>query len=93
MTGYDSFFYKELTRNSEIGNTPSEFCPISGDWGKLGMPNLVWMLQGWYWMLHSRVTAFTISELSKANQQEEEGGGVKRMCIKKCVWKNESRKS
>ena len=43
-------------------------------------------------MLHSRVTAFTISELSMANEQEEEGvgggggvGGVKRMCIKKCV--------
>ena len=23
------FFYKGLTRNLEIGNTPSEFCPIS----------------------------------------------------------------
>ena len=27
-------FYKGLTRNPEIGNTPSEFCPISGDWGE-----------------------------------------------------------
>ena len=26
-------FYKGLTRNLEIGNTPSEFCPISEDWG------------------------------------------------------------
>ena len=34
------FFYKGLTRNPEIGNSPSEFCPISGDWGKLGIPNL-----------------------------------------------------
>ena len=29
-------FYKGLTRNPEIGNTPSEFCPISGDWNKSG---------------------------------------------------------
>ena len=33
-------FYKGLTRNPEIGNTPSEFCPISGDWNKSGVPNL-----------------------------------------------------
>ena len=25
-------FYKGLTRNLEIGNTPSKFYPISGDW-------------------------------------------------------------
>ena len=29
-------FYKGLTRNREIGNT-TEFCPISRDWGKLGI--------------------------------------------------------
>ena len=28
-------------RKSEI--PPSEFCPISGDWGKLGIPNLARM--------------------------------------------------
>ena len=33
------FVYKGLTRNPEIGNTP--FRPISGDWGKLWIPNLV----------------------------------------------------
>ena len=65
-----------MTRNSEIGNTPSEFCPISGDWGKL------WMLQGWCWMLHSRVTAFTISELSMTNQKEEGEGGLKECLLK-----------
>ena len=27
------FFYKGLSRNPEIGIPPSEFCPISGDWG------------------------------------------------------------
>ena len=25
------FFYEGLARNPEIGNIPSEFCPISGD--------------------------------------------------------------
>ena len=37
------FFYKGLTRNPEIGNTPSEFRPISGDWDELGIPNLARM--------------------------------------------------
>ena len=35
------FFCKGLTRNPEIRNTPSEFCPISGDWTKLGIPGVV----------------------------------------------------
>ena len=35
-------------------------------------------------MLHARVTAFTISELSRANQQGEEGGRR----LKECVLKN-----
>ena len=34
------FFYKGLTRNPEIGNTPSEFWPIPQDWGELRIPNL-----------------------------------------------------
>ena len=34
------FFHRGLTRNPEIGIPPSEFCSISGDWGKLGIPNL-----------------------------------------------------
>ena len=50
---------------------PSEFCPISGDWGELGIPNLARMsLIKWYWMLqNARVTAFTGSKL-RENQQE-----------------------
>ena len=45
----------------------SEFCPISGDW----IPNLAWaFLIKFYWMLqNARVTAFTVSELLKENQQ------------------------
>ena len=37
------FVYKGLTGTAEIRNTPSLFCPISGDWGKLGIPNLARM--------------------------------------------------
>ena len=54
---------------------PSEFCPISGDWGELWIPNLAWMsLIECYWMLqNSRVTAFTVFELLRENQL---GGSV-----------------
>ena len=71
---YDNFFYKGLTRNSEIEIPPSEFCPISADWGKLWIPNLAWMsLIERYWMLqNSRVTAFSVLELLRENQL---GGG------------------
>ena len=51
---------------------PSGFCPISGDWGgELAIPNVVRMsLLKCYWMLlNFRVTALTISELLRENQQ------------------------
>ena len=65
------FFYKELTRNSEIKIPPSEFCTISGDWGELRVPDVAGMcLIECYWMLQiAKVTAFTISELLRENQQ------------------------
>ena len=61
-------------RKSEI--PPSEFCPISGDWGELWIPNLARMsLIECYWMLQkSRVTALTVFELLRENQL---GGGSK----------------
>ena len=33
------FFYTGFTRSQEVGNM-SEFCAISGDWGKLEIQNL-----------------------------------------------------
>ena len=56
-------------RKSEI--PPSKFCSIPGNWGKLVIPNLARMsLLKCYWMLqNARVTAFTISELLRENQQ------------------------
>ena len=55
-------------RKSEI--PLSECCPISGDWSKLWIPNFARMsLIECYWMLqNSRVTAFTVFELLRENQ-------------------------
>ena len=49
-------------RKSEI--PPSEFCPISGDWDKSGIPDLAQRsLIKCYWILqNARITAFTVSE-------------------------------
>ena len=62
-------------RKSEI--PPSGYCPISGDWVKSGIPNLIRMsLIKCYLMLqNSRVTAFTVSELLRENQYKQGGGG------------------
>ena len=53
---------------------PSEFCPIYGEWGKLWILNFARMsLIECYWMLqNSRVTAFTTIELLRETQL---GGG------------------
>ena len=57
----------------------SEFCSISGDWGKLGITNLALkFLIECYWMLeNAKVTAFTVYELLRKDQQGGGGGGVK----------------
>ena len=64
-------------QKSEI--PPSEFCLISEDWGKLDIPNLARMsLIKCYWMLqNARVTALTVSELLRENQQAGKGGNYK----------------
>ena len=44
---------------SEI--TTSEFCPISGGWGKIGMPNLTGTFQiKCYWMLQNAKVVYSI---------------------------------
>ena len=55
---------------------PSEFYPISGAGGKVRIPNMARMSPiKCYWMLqNARVTAFTVSELLKENQQS--GGKI-----------------
>ena len=50
---------------------PSEFWPMSGDWGKLGIPQLVGMcIMQCYWILkNARVTVFIVSEFLREKQQ------------------------
>ena len=66
--------WREIQK-SEIPS--SEFCPISGDWSKLGISNLARMfLRKCYWMLqNAKVTAFTVFELGKINTGDGGGGG------------------
>ena len=67
------FLYKGLTRNPEIRNNSSEFWDLSGKWGKLGIPNLTRTCLKCCWILqNARVTAFTVSELFRENQQNGE---------------------
>ena len=64
-------FIKNWTEVLELGILPSEFRPISGDWGKLEIPNLalIFLIKS-YWILQNAiVTALTISELLRENQQ------------------------
>ena len=67
---YENFLRDWLEiRKPEIAR--SELCPLSGEWGELGIPNLVrTSLIKSYWMLqNARVTAFTVSELLREYQQ------------------------
>ena len=74
---WQSSFIRDWPEIWELEIPPSGFCQISGDWGKLWIPNLARIsLIKYYWMLrNSRVTALTILELLKKNQLE--GWGVK----------------
>ena len=49
----------------------SEFCPISGNWLELEIPNFARMslMKSARMLQNARATAFTISELLKENQQ------------------------
>ena len=66
------FFYKGLTRNPEIGNTPVWALPNIWRLGRV-MDLARMSLIEYYWKLqNSRVTAFTLFELLRENQL---GGG------------------
>ena len=62
-------FYKRLTRNTEIGNTPSEFCPIPEDWASkefgTNVSNKIFLNAA-----KSQGYSFTVSELLRENQRE-----------------------
>ena len=62
---------KDWTDIKKLEIPPSEFVPISGDWGELEIPNLArTSLLKCSWMLQNvRATVFTVSELLTENQQ------------------------
>ena len=66
------FFYKRLNRNPELETLPSEFCPISGDWGKLQISNLaqISLIKSYGILQNIRVTAFAVSELLREKNRE-----------------------
>ena len=87
-------FIRDWPEIRKLEIPPSKFCPIFGEWDKSGIPNLVrFSLIKCYLMLqNARVTAFTVTELLRENQQG--GGGVKlpyphppRLGLKKTTWK------
>ena len=82
-------FIRDWAEIRELETPPSEFCPISGDWGELGLANLKrTSLIKCYWMLqNTRVTAFTVY-LSRGNQQGGGGGGITPTLIKVNLSKN-----
>ena len=62
LCSYDNFFTKDWQEIQKLEITQSEFIPISGDWGKLGIPNLARMSRIVLWMLKNTVSV-TVSEL------------------------------
>ena len=65
-------FIKDWPEIRKLELPPSEFCPISGDWGKWAKLNLARMsLIKCYWILqNASVTAFIVSELLMEDQEE-----------------------
>ena len=65
------FFMRDWLEIWRLKIPPPEFFLISGDWGELGVPYLAHMslIKGYCMLQNARVTAFTISELLRENQQ------------------------
>ena len=60
-------FIRDWPEIRKLEIPPSEFCPISGDWGELWIPKLAQMsLIECYGML--QITAFIVLELLRKNQ-------------------------
>ena len=64
-------FIRDSPEIQKSEKTSSEFCPIPGDWDVWRIPNLAQTsLIKCYWIVQNvRVTAFTVSELLRKNQQ------------------------
>ena len=70
-------FIRDWSEIRKLEIPPSKFCPIFGEWDKSGIPNLVRfsLIKCYLILQNARVTAFTVTELLRENQQG--GGGVK----------------
>ena len=64
-------FIRDWPEIRKLEIPPSGFCPISGDWDKLGTQNLarIFQLKCYRILQNTRVTAFTVFELLYKNQQ------------------------
>ena len=53
---------RDLPEIRKLEIPPSEFCPISGDWNELEIPNVARMslIKCYYIMQNPKVTAFTV---------------------------------
>ena len=69
------FFYKGLTRNPEIGNSPVWILLYVWRLGRVREIKFVTNVTNKMLLNAARVTAFTIFELLKENQQGRRGGG------------------
>ena len=73
------YFIRDWPEIRKLEIPPSEFCPISGDWGGLRIQNLArTTLIKCYWILkNNKITAFIVSEKLRENQQREGKGESK----------------
>ena len=71
ITNFVSKRFDQKSRNGK--DPPSEFCPISKNWGKLGLPTLAWvsLMKSYLMLQNAWFTAFTVFELLKENQYGE----------------------
>ena len=83
LWNFGNFFIRDWPEIRNTEKPTSEFCPVSGDWNQLWIPNLARMsLIECYWMLqNSRVIAFSVFELLRENQL----GGVTNWLVS--IWR------
>ena len=77
--GLTIFFYKGLTKNSEIGNISVWDFPNIWRLGWVMIPNLAWtsLIKCYQMLQNARVAAFTVFELLRESEQGLAGRGVK----------------
>ena len=64
-------FTKDWPEIRKSAIPPSRFCPLSENWGELGIPNLarMFLIKCYYMMQNAKVKAFTVIEILRETQQ------------------------